>query len=54
MRSGRVGRRRDRSIPRKLGEAAMQAHRADGEADIKGWNGQEAVCSDLSYSNVAL
>lgn len=30
MSSGRLGRRGTESIPRKLGEAAMQAYKADG------------------------
>lgn len=42
------------SIPRKLGEAAMQASRADGRSNIQGWGGQEAMCSDLSHKNVVL
>lgn len=42
------------SIPRKLGEAAAQAYRADGRSNIRGQDGQEVMCSDLSHQNVAL
>lgn len=42
------------SIPRKLGEAAVQAYRADGRSNIQGRDGQEAMYSDLSHKNEAL